>query len=94
MTHRVVLVKHADRPNDDLASVRLAELGYELDIRHPHAGEKLGEPDETVAATLLYGGPDPADPRDWHSDRFPFIAMESRWVEACMARDIPTLPRG
>lgn len=91
MARRVVLIKHSKGPDDDLASARLAALGYDLDIRHPHAGETLGEPDGSVAATLLYGGADPADPRDWHTDRFPFIAMESRWVEACMARDIPTV---
>ncbi len=91
MTRRIVLIKHSHDPDDDLASARLAALGYDLDWRHPHAGEELGEPDEGVAATLLYGGADPADPADWHSDRFPFIAMESRWVEACMAKDIPTV---
>ena len=91
MSRRVVLIKHAHGPYDDLASARLADLGFALDWRHPHAGEDLGQPDGEVAATFLYGGADPADPRDWHTDRYPYLAKEARWVEACMAKDIPTV---
>ena len=91
MDKRVVLIKHEESPKDDRVSARLAALGYGLDWRHPHAGEELGEPDGSVAATVLYGGGDPADARDWHTNRYPFIAMETRWVQACMAKGIPTL---
>lgn len=91
MSKRVVLIKHTSGPNDDLVSARLSELGYELEWRRPYAGDELGGPGDDLAASFLYGGPDPADHRDWHTDRHPFIAAESRWVEACLAQDIPTV---
>ena len=88
---RVVLITHHESPKDDRVSQRFAALGFELDWRQPFAGDALGEPDETVAATVLYGGGDPDDPRDWHSGRFPWIAAETAWVKTCMAKHIPTL---
>ena len=91
MAQRVVLIPHDDLPNDDRVSAYFAALGYELDWHRPCAGDALGEPDGSVAATVLYGGRDPHDAGDWHSDRFPFIAAETAWVRACMARHIPTL---
>ncbi|MCH7942441.1 MAG: hypothetical protein IIB67_04320 [Proteobacteria bacterium] len=74
MTQRVVLITHNDSPQDDRVSARLANLGYELDWRRPFAGDELGAPDGAVAATVLYGGGEPSDARDWHTDRFPWIA--------------------
>jgi GMP synthase (glutamine-hydrolysing) len=91
MTRRVVLIQHAIKERDDRASTHLAGLGYALDWRYPFQGESLGEPDGSVAATLIYGGGDPKDERDWHTDRYPFIAEETRWVEKCMAKGIPTI---
>lgn len=91
MTRRIVLITHNESPKDDRVSARLAALGHALDWRRPYAGDELGEPDETVAATVLYGGGEPDDARDWHCDRFPFIAAETAWVRACMAKHIPTL---
>lgn len=91
MSRRVVLIQHDLDPHDDRASAHLAGLGYTLDWRYPFQGDTLGEPDGSVAATVLYGGGDPKDERDWHTDRYPFIAAETRWVEACMAKDIPTV---
>ncbi len=91
MSKRVVLIQHSHEPFDDYASDTLSALGFTLDWRRPFDGDTLEEPDETVAATVIYGGKDPADPKDWHTDRFPFIAEETRWVERCMAKGIPTV---
>ncbi len=91
MGKRVVLIIHHESSKDDRVSARFAALGYDLDWREPFAGDDLGEPDESVAATVLYGGGEPSDARDWHTDRFPWIAAETAWVQACMARHIPTL---
>ena len=91
MAQRVVLITHHDSPHDDRVSARFASLGYTLDWRRPFAGEELGEADGSVAATVLYGGGEPDDARNWHTDRFPFIAAETAWVKACMAKQIPTL---
>ena len=91
MGKRVVLIIHHESSKDDRVSARYAALGYDLDWREPFAGDDLGEPDESVAATVLYGGGEPSDARDWHTDRFPWITAETAWVQACMARHIPTL---
>ncbi|MFP6731253.1 MAG: glutamine amidotransferase [Alphaproteobacteria bacterium] len=91
MTKRVVLIIHHESAKDDRVSARFAALGYDLDWREPFAGDALGEPDDSVAATVLYGGGEPSDARDWHTDRFPWIVAETAWVQACMAKQIPTL---
>jgi GMP synthase (glutamine-hydrolysing) len=91
MVRRVVLITHSDSPKDDRVSAKFAALGYELDWRQPFKGEALGEPDDSVAATVLYGGDEPSDARDWHTDRFPWIATETAWVKACMAKGVHTL---
>ncbi len=63
MPRRAVLIVHGeDRPGDgDRASARLGELGYQLDWRHPDAGDELPESDESVAVTVIYGGGKPED---------------------------------
>ena len=91
MAQRVVLITHSDSPKDDRVSAKFAALGYDLDWRQPFKGDELGEPDETVAATVVYGGGEPSDARDWHTDRFPWIGAETAWVQACMAKRIHTL---
>ena len=91
MAQRVVLITHHESAKDDRVSAHFASLGYALDWRRPFAGEELGEPDGSVAATVLYGGGEPDDARNWHTDRFPWIAAETAWVKACMAKQIPTL---
>ncbi|MBR03640.1 MAG: glutamine amidotransferase [Acidiferrobacteraceae bacterium] len=90
---RAVLIVHGeDRPGDgDRASARLGELGYQLDWRHPDAGDELPESDESVAVTVIYGGGKPEDEKDWHTDRYPWLHNEIRWAEHCIAKNIPTV---
>ena len=90
---RAVLIPHgSDGPvNRDRASTRLAQLGYELDWRHVDHGDPLDEPDDSVAITIIYGGGNPEDEKDWHTDRYPWLKSEVRWAEQCIARNIPTV---
>lgn len=87
MAKRVVLIEHNDPPYDDRASVWLAERGFELDRRRPYAGDSLGEPDGSVAGTIIYGGPQSVP----GNERQPFVRDEARWIEDCVRKDIPTL---
>ena len=87
MAKRVVLIKHEDSPPDDRAATWLAAQGFELDWRSPYAGDSLQEPDGDLAGTVIYGGGQGVT----EMDVYPFLADEVRWVERCIARDIPTL---
>ncbi|MDH3594387.1 MAG: glutamine amidotransferase [Rhodospirillales bacterium] len=87
MAKRVVLVKHEGSPRDDRAAIWLARQGFELHWRSPYAGDGLEVPDDSVAGTVLYGGPQGIP----EIDRHPFLAEEARWVERCLRRDIPVL---
>ncbi len=87
MARRVVLIKHEDSPGDDRAAAWFAEQGFTLDWRAPYGGDRLGEPGEEVAGTVLYGGGQSVTVTDIH----PFLKHEARWVERCAAKAIPTL---
>ena len=87
MARRVVLIEHDDSPNDDRAATWLAERGFEFDWRRPYAGDSLGEPDGSVAGTIIYGGPQSVP----DNQRQPFMRDEARWIEGCVRKEIPTL---
>jgi GMP synthase (glutamine-hydrolysing) len=87
MARRIVLIKHDEAPCDDRASDHLSRLGYALDWRRPFKGDWPEPLDEEVAGTILYGGPfNIAD-----TLKLPFMGEEMRWIEACMARELPVL---
>ena len=77
---KAVLITHGgDGPqNADHASRTLAQLGYELDWRMPDQGMALPEIDDSIAITVIYGGGKPADEKDWHTDRYPWLVQKSR----------------
>lgn len=87
MARKVVLIKHGDEPCDDRAGDHLWRLGYALDWRRPFKGDALGPPDGDIAGTIVYGGPFNIS----DTPKLPFMAEEMRWIEACMARDLPVL---
>lgn len=84
---RVLLVRHGDEPADDRVVSWLTEAGYEIDSRKPFAGDLLGDPDEDLAGTVLYGGLYNA----YDTDKHPFLNEEYRWIASCLAADVPML---
>ncbi len=87
MAERVVLIRHGDDPVDDRVAAFCRDQGFLLDIRRPYKGDPLGEPDGTVAASVLYGGPFNV----FETERHRFLRDEHCWAERCMARGIPLL---
>src|SRR4029077_11261737 len=56
MSNRVVVVRHGDDPPDDRVYTYLVTNGFEPVVRKPFAGELLGEPDGSIAGTVVHGG--------------------------------------
>lgn len=83
----VVLVRHGDDPPDDRVHNFVVTNGFEPVIRKPFAGDLLGEPDETLAGSVVYGGKYNVFDTDLH----PFLLEEYRWIEACLKADVPLL---
>jgi GMP synthase (glutamine-hydrolysing) len=87
MKKRVILVRHGDDPPDDRVHTYVVRSGFEPVVKKPFAGDPLGEVDDTVAGSVVYGGRFEA----YAHDRFPFLKEEARWIEACMAQGVPLL---
>ena len=88
MRNRIVMLKHEAKPFNDRAGDALAKRGYRIDWRTPFDdGKPLGDPDNDIAGTIVYGGPYcVAD-----ATKTPFMQDELRWMEACMNADVPVL---
>jgi GMP synthase (glutamine-hydrolysing) len=87
MTERVVLIRHGDDPDDDRVVSYFRGCNIEPEIRRPFRGEALGDVDGSVAASVVYGGPFNV----FETGRHGFLNDEHRWIEQCMARDVPLL---
>lgn len=87
MKNRVVLVRHGHGPDDDRIVSHLKLSGYVPDIRHPHAGEKLGEMGADIAGTVIYGGMYNA----YDIARHPFLRDEYDWIGRAMEAGLPIL---
>lgn len=87
MVSRVLLVRHGDEPADDRVVTWLNEAGYEADIRKPFAGEMLGNVDDDVVGTVIYGGMYNA----YDEEKHPFLNEEYRWIGEAIEADIPVL---
>lgn len=87
MTRRLVLVRHGDDPPDDRVVTFAVAKGIPYEILKPFKGESLGEPDDDVIGTVIYGGPYNVFDEDVH----PHLREEARWIRDCMAKGIPIL---
>ncbi len=87
MSKRVVLIRHGDDPADDRVDSYFRGRNVEPEIRRPFKGDTLGDVDVSVAASVVYGGPFNVFDTDQHG----FRNDEHRWIEQCMARDVPLL---
>lgn len=87
MTGKVVLIRHGDDPDDDRVVTFLRARNIEPKIVRPFKGEALDDAGSSVIASVIYGGPFNA----FDAHKHPFLHDEARWIERCMARDVPLL---
>ncbi len=87
MSGRVVLVRHNEGPYDDRAAAFFRGRGVAPEEKAPFRGEALGEVDDSLVASVVYGGPFNV----FETEQNPFLLEEHRWIEACMAKAVPLL---
>ena len=87
MGKKVVILRHGDDPPDDRTYTFLVVNGFEPVVTKPFAGELLGEPDESIAGTIIHGGGYNA----FDVERHPFLHDEYRWIDACLKAGVPML---
>lgn len=87
MSKRIVLITHARTMEDDRAADHLRRMGCRLDWRVPCEGEAIGQLDDDVAGTIVYGG------KYCITDipEMPFLLDEIRWLKDCIHAGVPTL---
>lgn len=84
---RIVLIRHADTPNDDRVVTYFRSKGFEPEILKPFAGDTLGDVDSSVIASVSFGGPFVVTDEDKHT----FLKDEHRWLGQCIDRGVPLL---
>lgn len=84
---KLVLVRHGDDPPDDRVVSFAVTQGFDPVIVRPFKGEALPEADDSVAGSVIYGGPFNVFEEDLH----PFLHAEAEWIRTCMAGKVPLL---
>jgi len=87
MPAKILIIKHNHQPNVDRTATHLAERGFDLDWRHPFAGEALPGDAGGLSGLIALGGPFPVP----EADRHPFLAAEMRLMRDCLKREVPVL---
>lgn len=87
MKRKLLLVRHEAGPHDDRVSTFGVQNGFEVVYRHPFEGESIGELDDSIAGSVVFGGKYEA----YETTRYPFLKDEARWIEACMTKGVPLL---
>lgn len=87
MDRQVVLIRHGDDPDDDRVVTYFRSRNIEPLIVRPFKGERLGEVNHKVAASVVYGGPFNV----FETKSHPFLFEEHRWIEHCITQSVPLL---
>jgi len=84
---KIILIRHDAGPDDDRIVTFFRNKGIEPEIIRPFLGETPGEVDDSVAASVVYGGPFNVFEEAKHR----FLDDENRWIEGCLKQNIPLL---
>ncbi len=87
MANKIILIDHHDNPRDDLVTLRLGEMGFDLDLRCPFEGDQLPEIDADTIGAVIYGGAQNVT----ELDQFPFLELEIQWIKNAMEQNLPLI---
>jgi GMP synthase (glutamine-hydrolysing) len=87
MSGKIILIDHHDNPRDDLATVYLTEMGFDLELVCPFKGDLLPEITTDIDGAVIYGGAQNITELDQH----PFLEDEISWLESAIEADFPML---
>ncbi len=87
MNKTVLLIDHEVGKRDDRASMRLAELGFDIRWVSPAKGDTLPDPRENGEAVVVYGGAESAN----DDVTKPYIRAELDWIEQWLETGKPFL---
>jgi GMP synthase (glutamine-hydrolysing) len=82
---RILLVRHAEEPDDDHAATTLVANGHAVKTVMPFKGEPIDL--DAVDGAVIYGGPFNV----FDTDKHPFLNDEARLIEHCLENDLPLL---
>ncbi len=87
MSKEVVLIYHTDSPTDDRAFQYFQSNGFNITVKRPFKGDKLGDVPTNLAGSVVYGGPFNVFEEDIH----PFLHDENQWTGQCIDQAVPLL---
>ncbi|MDA9009418.1 glutamine amidotransferase [Alphaproteobacteria bacterium] len=87
MSKEVVLVYHTDGPTDDRVFQYFSENGFDITVKRPFQGDKLGEMSDQVVGSVVFGGPFNV----FEEDKHPFLHDENQWIQKCIDLGVPLL---
>lgn len=86
MSGKVLLIVHQEHSDPGRVGQRLAQMGYELDLRRPCMGHDLPETMDDHVGTVVFGGPMSAN-----DEHLPFIRAELDWLPLAVTSGKPYL---
>lgn len=86
MSGKVLLIVHQEHSDPGRVGQRLAQMGYELDLRRPCMGHALPETMDDHVGTVVFGGPMSAN-----DEHLPFIRAELDWLPMAVTSGKPYL---
>jgi GMP synthase (glutamine-hydrolysing) len=87
MTNRLVLIQHDRGPRDDRVCTWATDAGLAPEYFYPFDGDRLPSLDEDVAGCVIFGGRFEV----YETVKYPFLKDEARFIEACLAKQVPLL---
>ena len=87
MNKKILLLEHHDNPWDDLATIYLRQLGFDLEPCHPFKGDSLPANIRDYHGAVIYGG----EANVTELDKYPYLKDEIKWIRQAIEADLTML---